>query len=202
MFPCGRCIERFETILLTAMNTNHFYPPGFRFVPERPFPPYSFVPGLLPHPFNHPDGHSYGIEPSEVDPPDPDRWQESSDYLYGIDLFNHGYYWEAHEVWEGLWNADGRIGMTSDFIKSLIKFAAAGVKIRMGILQGAQIHAQRALQMYLSIAHQLESSESRYMGLRLSELIDDARSIMRLEIEPIDDDLSVQIVFPFTLHPA
>jgi len=27
-------------------------------------------------------------------------WQVSSDYLFGIDLFNHGFYREAHETWE------------------------------------------------------------------------------------------------------
>ncbi|MER9007639.1 DUF309 domain-containing protein [Mesorhizobium sp. M0862] len=24
-------------------------------------------------------------------------------FRWGIDLFNHGYYWEAHEAWEPLW---------------------------------------------------------------------------------------------------
>jgi uncharacterized protein len=28
----------------------------------------------------------------------------SSDaFGWGLDVFNHGYYWEAHEAWEGLW---------------------------------------------------------------------------------------------------
>ncbi|TGQ49534.1 DUF309 domain-containing protein, partial [Mesorhizobium sp. M1C.F.Ca.ET.210.01.1.1] len=26
-------------------------------------------------------------------------------FRWGIDLFNHGYYWEAHEAWEPLWHA-------------------------------------------------------------------------------------------------
>ena len=55
-------------------------------------------------------------------------WSQSHDYLLGCDLFNHGYYWEAHETWEGLWNACGRSGTTADFLKGLIKLAAAGVK--------------------------------------------------------------------------
>ena len=50
----------------------------------------------------------------------------------GIALFNAGYYWEAHEAWEGLWHAHGRDGPTADVLKGLIKLAAAGVKVREG----------------------------------------------------------------------
>ncbi len=39
-----------------------------------------------------------------------DDWLRCRDYLRGIDLFNHGYYWEAHEVWEGLWHTAGHRG--------------------------------------------------------------------------------------------
>ena len=27
----------------------------------------------------------------------------STDYLFGIDLFNHGFYCEAHEIWKQAW---------------------------------------------------------------------------------------------------
>src|SRR5688500_6277324 len=103
-----------------------------RLVPERPLPPYAFVPGRFPHPVSDPRGHSYGARPEPSAPPDPERWRECSSYLYGIDLFNHGYYWEAHEEWEGLWHACNRRGRTANFLKGLIKLAAAGVKAREG----------------------------------------------------------------------
>ncbi len=32
----------------------------------------------------------------------------------GVDLFNHGYYWESHEEWESLWHAAGRRGVVAD----------------------------------------------------------------------------------------
>jgi len=81
-----------------------------RFVPDQPLPPYSFVPGRFPHPVNDPQGHSFGADPPPAELLDPDRWQICRAYLYGVDLFNHGYYWEAHESWEGLWLACGRTG--------------------------------------------------------------------------------------------
>lgn len=41
----------------------------------------------------------------------------------GLDLFNSGHYWEAHEVWEEEWTPD-RKGPDSGFYKGLIQVAA------------------------------------------------------------------------------
>src|SRR5688500_11645065 len=103
-----------------------------RLVPERPLPPYAFVPGRGPHPVSDPRGHSYNRAPERPAPIDPERWQQSQPYLFGFDLVNRGFYWEAHEVWEGLWHACGRSGPTADLLKGLIQLAAAGVKVRQG----------------------------------------------------------------------
>src|SRR5207247_604714 len=75
-----------------------------------------------------PAGHSFGRAPEPVEPLPPDKWQHNRTYLFAIDLFNAGYFWEAHEQWEALWHAAGRKGATADFLKALIHLAAAGVK--------------------------------------------------------------------------
>ncbi|WP_292396668.1 DUF309 domain-containing protein, partial [Mesorhizobium sp.] len=50
-----------------------------------------------------------------------------------IDLFNHGYYWEAHEAWEPLWHTAKQSTQHRLFFKGLILLAAAArVKIREG----------------------------------------------------------------------
>jgi Domain of unknown function (DUF309) len=54
----------------------------------------------------------------------------SREYLHGIDLFNHGFYWGAHEAWEGLWVACGRRGPTATYLQAL-NLAAAGFKARV-----------------------------------------------------------------------
>jgi len=72
-------------------------------------------------------------------PSDPANWQASAEYLRGIELFNHGYYWESHEVWESLWHAAGRTGPIADFLKGLIALAAAGVKVREGKAAGVGV---------------------------------------------------------------
>lgn len=106
---------------------------------ERPFPPYAFLPGRDPHPTRDTRGHSYSTEP-EVPPAalPPDRWRDSPDYLWGADLYNHGYLWEAHEAWEGLWHASKGDRVQADFLQGLIQCAAAALKVPMDQPRGLE----------------------------------------------------------------
>ncbi|MCC7410128.1 MAG: DUF309 domain-containing protein [Gammaproteobacteria bacterium] len=103
----------------------------------RAFPPYAYVPGRDPHPVRDPAGHSYGRFEREPCSFAPARWHECDDYLYGVDLFNHGYYWEAHEAIEGAWIAAGRDSADGRFLQGLIQLAVA-------LLKHVQGHAQAA----------------------------------------------------------
>ncbi len=168
-----------------------------RLVPDEPLPPYSFVPGRFPHPVSDPAGHSFGANPDPAPPPDPERWAENGRYLFGIDLFNAGYYWEAHEAWESLWHACGRSGHTADFLKGLIKLAAAGVKVREGKPVGAAGHARAAADLF----RQTGARGERYLGLPLGELIDFADDVGAGPPTPADPASPVEIVFRFALRP-
>ncbi len=99
---------------------------------DRPFPSYRFVPGESPHPTRDKDGHSYNKLPVPLAPFDPRDWYKCEEYLYGIDLFNHGYWWEAHEALEAVWVAAGRRTRTGLFIQGLIQIAAAHLKRLQG----------------------------------------------------------------------
>lgn len=114
---------------------------------KRPLPPYAHIPGQTPHPVSDPRGHMYGASHETPPPLDPDNWQASEVYRYGVDLFNHGFYWEAHEAWESLWIAAGRSGPVAIWLKALIKLAAAMVKIRAGNAVGGARHALRAQEL-------------------------------------------------------
>ena len=173
-----------------------------RLAADQPFPAYAYVPGRSPHPLSDPLGHSFGSKRERPEPPEPDRWHLCRPYLYGIDLFNHGYYWEAHEVWESLWHACGRAGPTGHFLKGLIKLAAAGVKVRQGILQGVKSHAQRAAQLFRQTAAQAGGDRSCYLGLCLKDLIQVAEDIAVSKIACQGDPSVVPTVFPFVLIPA
>jgi hypothetical protein len=102
-----------------------------RYVPQRDFPAYGFVPGNTPHPTRDPRGHSFGVV--EAEPPylDATQWAVNEPYLWGVDLFNHGYPWEAHEVWEGLWRVCRRRGddPQAALLQALIQCAAAQIKV-------------------------------------------------------------------------
>jgi len=96
------------------------------------FPAYRYIPGRLPHPTRDPDGHSYGREAPALLSFDPDQWRECESYLHGVDLFNHGYWWEAHEAWEACWIAAGRPSTVGLFLQGLIQVAAACLKKHQG----------------------------------------------------------------------
>jgi predicted metal-dependent hydrolase len=68
-------------------------------------------------------------------------------HLYALDLFNEGFYWEAHEAWESFWHALGRTSSEAQFVQGLIHLAAACVKIREGKPNGVARHIQRAREL-------------------------------------------------------
>lgn len=176
--------------------------PRPRLVADRPFPPYRHLPGDTPHPTRDPGGHSYANRPEVPEPPEPPHWRACGTYLYGIDLFNHGYYWEAHEAWEGLWHARARRGPTAIFLKALIALAAAGLKIRLGNLRGTKAHAARAADLFHATAAAIRAQGTRYMGLDLPMLERRARDIAsRPPAGPGDETASGPIVFEFVLWP-
>ncbi len=171
-----------------------------RLAPDHPLPPYSYVAGQFPHPESDPEGHSYGQKRPAPDFPSVEEWQQCQCYLIGLDLFNHGYYWEAHEYWEALWQAVERRGTLGAFFKGLIKLAAAGVKARERVTEGVQNHARRARELFQKVAK--ETSGPYLMGLLLDELIAFAEQI---EKQPIlgqaVEGTPVEIVFQSTLRP-
>jgi hypothetical protein len=171
-----------------------------RLVPDAPFPPYTFVPGRTPHPFSDPAGHRHGGDAAPPAAPDPARWAECRPYLLGLDLFNHGYYWEAHEAWEALWRAAGRKGRAAAFLKGLIKLAAAGVKAREGKPEGVRGHARRARELFAGVAEEL-ATEGRYFGLDLANLMMTIGNVIDTPPAAKGQGAAVEVVFSFALLP-
>ena len=60
------------------------------------------------------------------------------DYLYGIDLYNFAYWWECHEVFEGLWHVTGHKTQQGIFFQAIIQLAAANLKLFLGNERAAQ----------------------------------------------------------------
>jgi hypothetical protein len=172
-------------------------------LPEQPLPPYSYVSGKFPHPIRDPQGHSYGVQETPVAPPDPTRWRDCRPYLRGIDLFNYGFYWEAHESWEAAWHAAGRSGITADFFKALIKLAAAGVKAREGRPTGVKLHALRAKQLLEDVLRQVDEQSPIFMGLSLPDLIESANRLAAAPDAVLNQsNEAVVVIMPFVLRPG
>jgi hypothetical protein len=155
-----------------------------RYWPAHELPPYSYVPGSgLPHPIGDERGHSFGRHEPPAIPLSEENWRRNDAWLYAIDLFNHGYYWEAHEAWESLWHACGRSGPVADLLKGLIKLAAAGVKSREGRPAGVKQHATRAVELLTAGKSVLGQAP---FGLDLQSVVAAAESVATsAEFQPV-----------------
>lgn len=161
---------------------------------KKEFPPYAFVPGRNPHPRSNPQGHMYGKHEEIINQIVNDNGSDSEHYLYGVDLFNYGYYWEAHEVWEGLWNAHKREGYTADFLKALIKMSAAGVKVKQGQPRGITEHSLAAQAIFKNIENM--TGKEFFLGINLDWIITFIdRIVENVKSEKFNDKMETQIVF-------
>lgn len=168
---------------------------------DRPLPAYAYVPRMHPHPVSDPKGHSYGDASRCIEPSHELSIQQHNDWA--IDLFNNGFYWESHEVWEAIWVALGRVGTQADFVKGLIKLAAAGVKAREGNANGVQRHARRAAELFESYSQADNASHNQLLGMSSDWLRVQCR-VVCTQPEKFTDATrcAVKRVFPFSLVPT
>jgi hypothetical protein len=100
----------------------------------------------------------------------------SDAFLWGLDLFNHGFYWEAHEAWEGLWQIADRGGPSRPLFKGLILLSAAGVKLREGKHAAALRHAGRAAALLRRLGTASDLALDHALGVSPSTLADHAEA--------------------------
>ena len=93
-----------------------------RYAPDRSLPARAFVPGkssIADRPAHDaPRRREIAYDDLALD----------EDFLHGVDLFNHGFPWEAHEIWEPLWFEAPRDAPARALLQGLIHAAAAAVK--------------------------------------------------------------------------
>lgn len=82
----------------------------------------------------------------------------------GVELFNQGRYWEAHEAWERDWMPD-RKGPDSGFYKGLIQVAA-------GCLHYSRRNRRGAVNKWKSGAEYLRLYLPAHRGVQLEPLIE------------------------------
>ncbi|MCP5464153.1 MAG: DUF309 domain-containing protein [Deltaproteobacteria bacterium] len=126
-------------------------------------PPYRFIPGINAHPVRDPDGHMHGHEETHESILPAKQWQESSAFLYGVDLYNRAFWWESHEQWEGLWLQTDKTGTQAQFLQGLIQISASFIKWYLGQKEGMS----RLYEIGFSRLKTVEAQHSVYMGLNL-----------------------------------
>jgi hypothetical protein len=152
---------------------------------DRPLPAYRHLPGKTPHPTRDPAGHSYNQPEPDLPDLNHENWRKSQEYLYGIDLFNEGYWWECHEVLEGLWLVAGTGSPAGHVLQAVIQCAAAHLKAFTDRPVGAmRLHDH-------SLKHARWSGD-RKLGLDMDTMIRDTRTYI-----PIDDAKAARLQLDF-----
>jgi hypothetical protein len=185
---------------LNAMPTATKKSKFVRLIPAAELPRYTHVPGSgTPHPYRDPRGHSYNRRPGTPKPLLEDRWAENRSYLLGLDFFNLGFYWEAHDEWERLWRASPPDSQVGKFLKGLVKLSAAGIKVREESIHGVRRHAASAGEVFADVA--AESDAEHFCGLDFTTLQFAADRAAQLSYPKDLEPGRPLRVFPFLLIP-
>lgn len=99
-----------------------------------------------------------------------DSWRDTLAYAYGLYLHAHGYFWEAHEVWEAVWLATAPNSEERHLLAGLIQLANACLKLEM-----AQPKAALRL-LQASRDHFAECRSGPLLGLAPDALAQDVRA--------------------------
>lgn len=98
-------------------------------------------------------------------------WQGSAHYRYAIDLFNYGYWWEAHEVLEGLWVLAKRETPIGIFLQGLIQISAA-------LLKESQSLHEPALSLAAKGFPKIRTKSGLFLGLELESFLDETEAFL------------------------
>lgn len=154
---------------------------------RQPFPAYRFIPGRTPHPTRDPEGHSYHAGNHALPERfDPERWYECEAFLYGVDLYNHGYWWEAHEAWEACWIAAGKQTETGLFLQGLIQITA-------GCLKKYQGHTEAGRGLAFEGMEKFPLRRAFFLGIELRPFKETLKEFFTgdLEEQPL-----IELIFP------
>jgi len=96
-----------------------------RLEPEFALPERPYRPGEGPHPSRRESAPT--PQPSTAFPT-AEAWARDPAHRYAIDLFHHGAWWEAHEIWEHYWKRAPEGSPERDVLQGLILVSAIWLK--------------------------------------------------------------------------
>lgn len=133
-------------------------------------PPYRHLPGRTPKPDDGPAHAMARAAPARMDP---ELWQSNEAYLYGFALLRDAYYWEAHEVWEAVWQSCKPNSRERFLLQALIQLANASLKQRLGQASAAgriRVHAAKLLRE-VTVVPGASHPEQPFMGVCTARLL-------------------------------
>ncbi len=131
-----------------------------RLCPELPLPTSGFLPGIgMPRP----EERDFSGGPWTAE-----NWKDIQPWKFGIDLYNAGFFWEAHEAWEAVWTSWPKDSPEGLLVRGCIQSAAALVKLRGESLAGVKKLSTRSLETLGQATR--EAPEGTLLGLDLGTL--------------------------------
>lgn len=152
-----------------------------------PLPPHRFLPG---------DATPAEIPPLPGPPTlvPPQQWRDCTAYLYGCDLYNHGFWWESHEIWEDLWHqaADHpQPRLQHAFLQGLIQVAACAIKLEQRKAGGLRsLLSTSEAHLHTVIAH---VGGNLFMGIPVKHWLADVQRYYRTASHHTDDFPAIRL---------
>jgi len=137
-------------------------------------PAYKYIPKQSPHPSQISEAVHIPKLKNDLNDFSTHNWNDSTRYLYAIDLFNLGYYWEVHEVLEKLWLELGKKSAEGIFIQGLIQLAVALLKHSQGNSIGVERLSKKAFP-------RIKSQNGIYIGIDIQRLVREFNSYVSKE---------------------
>jgi hypothetical protein len=133
-----------------------------------PMPDVAHIPGINPRPnLTFLESISAYAHPKTEEK----NWKTNIPWLYGIQLFNGAYYWEAHEVWETVWMNAPPNSHEKQFVQGIIHLANGLLKIKMKRPKAAtKLFVRARSDLDQANMRRKEHKNLRYMGLSLAEI--------------------------------
>jgi hypothetical protein len=111
-----------------------------------------------------PSGHWFDRPETVVVPVAPEAYRQNPSYLFGVDLYNHAYWWESHELWEGVWHTTDKTGAYGQFLQGLIQISAAFIKWYLQQPEGLI----KLYEIGIGRLKSVEQTHKTFMGVDLS----------------------------------
>ncbi|MBN2757637.1 MAG: DUF309 domain-containing protein [Bacteroidales bacterium] len=139
-------------------------------------PYWRYIPKYEQHPDKTPNRIHIPLLPESTLKFSEKTWQKSERYLYAIDLFNHKYYWEVHEVLEKIWLENNKNSKCSIFIQGIIQLSVALLKE----IEDNKVGFNRLTKKSFL---KLKTQKGIFLGIKIEDLINQHNSFIKGEIE-------------------